>query len=211
MIETSQLTQNVSELKADKALDEVNARLKTREDPQAILDACRLGMEEVGKKFESGEYYVADLMYAANIFQRIMEILGPELHRVVNPASRGKIVIATVQDDIHDIGKNLVAAMLSASGFEVIDLGINVPPDHICHKIKEHRPDIVALSCLLTSTVGSVERSIEKMTAAGLRGTLKIIVGGNPLTPELAASIGADAYGDDAYEAIVRCKDLMGR
>jgi 5-methyltetrahydrofolate--homocysteine methyltransferase len=126
--------------------------------------------------------------------------------KVVN---EGKIVIATVEYDIHDIGKNLVASMLSAVGFEIFDLGVNVPPDLICKNIREYKPEIVALSCLLTSTIDSMENTIKKITEEGLRKGVKIIVGGIPLTTELAREIGADSYGHDAHEAVIRCRDLL--
>ena len=209
MDENSSLAKSISELDAKKALEEVEARLKQGDDPQAILLECRQGMEEVGKKFETGECFIADLMYVADIFQRIMNILEPELKKIMKLKSEGKIIIATVKHDIHDIGKNLVGSMLNVSGFEIIDLGIDVSPDLICKEIKEHSPEIVALSCLLTSTIDSVEDTIVEIGKAGLRDKMKIIVGGNPLSSELATAMGADAYGDDAYEAITKCKELL--
>jgi len=205
----SLLKQYIFELDAKKALSEVETRIQD-EDPQLILLECRHGLEAVGKEFETGKYYIADLMYAANIFQKITDILEPEIQKGMKIESQGSILIATVEDDIHDIGKNLVASMLNATGFEVIDLGVDVPPDRICRHIQEHHPDIVALSCLLTSTIDSSENTILEITKAGLRDRSKIIVGGNPLSPELAVSIGADAYGDDAQEAVIKCRELLG-
>jgi methylmalonyl-CoA mutase cobalamin-binding domain/chain len=210
MTDHSLLVTSISDLDAKTALEQVKTRLRQAEDPQIILTECRQGMEEVGRKFETGEYYIADLMYVANIFQRIMEILKPELEKTMSLKSEGKVLIATVKNDIHDIGKNLVASMLNASGFEMIDLGIDVSPDLICSNIREHSPDIVALSCLLTSTMDSIENTISEIMKADLRDRVKIIVGGNPLTPESATAMGADAYGDDAREAVLRCKELMG-
>jgi len=211
MADQSFLTEYLSILDAPKTLEYVKSKVAQGGDPQTLLAECREGLEEVGKKFEKGEYFIADLMYAGHLFQKIMEVVEPELKkRGMKVEDKGKIIIATVKDDIHDIGKNLVASMFKASGFEMIDLGINVSPDFICTKIEEHHPDIVALSCLLTTTIDSVENTIAAITKAGLREKVKIIVGGNPLSPELAKAMGADAYGNDAYEAVIRCRELLG-
>ena len=150
-------------------------------------------------------------MFAASIFKSLMDMLLPELKKSPAIKTTGKVVIATVAGDIHDIGKNLVASMLEASGFEVIDLGVNVPAEVICGAITEHRPDILALSCLLTSTIDSMEETITAISSASLRERLKIIVGGSPLSPEVATTIRADSYGDNAHEAVVRCRELLSQ
>jgi methylmalonyl-CoA mutase cobalamin-binding domain/chain len=209
MNDHSMLVKYISNLETKKALEYVKTKVTQDEDPDAILMECRKGLEEVGKKFETGEYFIADLLFVADLFKQIMNILEPELRKTTKVEKEGKIAIATVEYDIHDIGKNLVASMLSAAGFEVHDLGVNVPPDLICKTIREYKPDIVALSCLLTSTIDSMENTIKKITEEGLRNRAKIIVGGIPLTPELAREIGADSYGQDAHEAIVKCRGLL--
>jgi methylmalonyl-CoA mutase cobalamin-binding domain/chain len=209
MNDHSMLVRYISQLDAENALEDVKTKVSQGEDPYTILMECRKGLEEVGKKFETCEYFIADLIFAADLFKQITNILEPELRKSMKVGKEGKIVIATVEYDIHDIGKNLVASMLSAAGFEILDLGVNVPPDLICKKIMEHQPEIVALSCLLTSTIDSMENTIKKITEEGLRNRVKIIVGGIPLTPELAGEIGADSYGQDAHEAVIRCRDLL--
>ncbi len=211
MVIDSLIATSIAELNPQQAMEQVRARVTRGDDPQVILSECRQGMEEVGRKFETCEYFIAELIFAADFFKKIMEILEPELKKTIKGEKLGNIIIATVKNDIHDIGKNLVASMLNAAGFEVTDLGINVPPEVICDRIKEHPADIVALSCLLTSTIDSMEDTIVKIARAGLRDKVKIIVGGNPLSPELATSIGADIYGRDAYDAVIKCKELMGR
>lgn len=131
-----QLAQTIEQLEAESALELVQQLVAGGESPAEILAASRAGMEGVGKRFESGEYFVADLMLSANLFQEIMQILEPVLSADTRlMESKGKVVIATVKEDIHDIGKNLVIAMLSANGFEVIDLGVNVDPDVICKAV----------------------------------------------------------------------------
>lgn len=210
MVIDSLIAKSIAELIPQQAIEQVKARVAQGDDPQVILSECRQGMEEVGRKFETCEYFIAELIFAADFFKKIMEILEPELKRTMKGDKLGNIIIATVQNDIHDIGKNLVASMLNAAGFEVTDLGVNVPPEVICDRLKEHSTDIVALSCLLTSTIDSMEDTIAEIVRAGLREKVKIIVGGNPLSPALATSIGADVYGRDAYDAIIKCKELMG-
>jgi len=209
MNDHSMLVKSISELETKNALEYVKTKVTQGEDPYTILVECRKGLEEVGKKFEACEYFIADLLFAADLFKQIMDILEPELRKTMKAEKEGKIVIATVEYDIHDIGKNLVASMLSATGFEVLDLGVNVPPALICKTVREYGPDIVALSCLLTSTIESMENTIKKIIEEGLRNRVKIIVGGNPLTPELAREMGADSYGQDAHEAIVKCRELL--
>lgn len=204
------LAQRVENLEMEEALDEASKMLETGLDPLAVLAECRAGMEGVGKRFEAGEYFVADLMLSADIFNEIMIILGPVLKSGGITAPQGKILIATVRDDIHDIGKNLVASMLRASGFEVADLGVNVEPEAVCLEIIKQNPDILALSCLLTSTIDGIEDTIAELNRQGLKDQVKVIVGGAPLNAKLAKELGADTYGADAYEAIIRCRELMG-
>ncbi|MDP2662315.1 MAG: cobalamin-dependent protein [Dehalococcoidia bacterium] len=211
MSEAGSLAGSISELEAELALEQVKASLGRGDDPVAVLTECRQGLDEVGKKFESGEYFIADLVYAASIFKTLMDMLGPELKKTAQGNEKaGKVAIATVKDDIHDIGKNLVAAMLEAAGFEILDLGVDVPSDMICKCIGEQKPDIVALSCLLTTTVDSMESIIAEISKAGARNQVKILVGGIPLSPGLAVAIGADAYGASATEAVTRCRELVG-
>ncbi len=205
------LVTRISDLDAEGALEEVKARIARGDDPEAILLQSRQGLDEIGKKFETREYFIADLVFAASIFKNIMAVLGPELRKVAKGGQKaGKVAIATVKDDIHEIGKNLVASMLDAAGFEVVDLGVDVPANAICTCIKEQKPDIIALSCLLTSTVDSMEDIIGEISKEGLRGEVKIIVGGIPLSPQLAIAIGADTYGDSATEAVTKCRALVG-
>ncbi len=205
----SSLVKSIADLDSKETLEIVHDLIRCNEDPQAILASCQCGMDEVGKRFATGEYFIADLMFVAAIFGRIMEQLGPELRKSGYTQKAGKIVIATVKDDIHDIGKNLVASMLDIGGFEVLDLGVDVAPETVCEKIREHVPDIVALSCLLSTSIASVEKTIGVITAAGLRDKVKIIVGGNPMSAKLAGEIGAHAYADDANEAVKKCRELM--
>jgi methanogenic corrinoid protein MtbC1 len=210
MEKESLLVQYIANLEADKAFQYVKSQIAQGADPYAILTECRKGLDEVGRKFETCEYFVADLMYAAEMFEKITDALVPELQRTAKVESAGKVVIATVKNDIHDIGKNLVATILRAGGFEVVDVGVDVEPGTLYRSVREQIPDIVALSCLLTNGLDSMEDTIRGFGPAGLRDRVKIIVGGIPLSPKLAVQMGADAYGENASEALVRCRELMG-
>jgi len=204
------LVQYIANLEAEKAFQYVKSQIAQGADPYIILSECRKGLDEVGKKFETCEYFVADLMYAAEMFEKITDVLLPELQKTAKMESAGKVVIATVKNDIHDIGKNLVATILRAGGFEVVDVGVDVEPTTLYQSVREQNPDIVALSCLLTNGLDSMEDTIKGFGPAGLRDKVKIIVGGIPLSAKLAVQMGADSYGENASEALVRCRELMG-
>lgn len=204
------LVQYIANLEAEKAFQYVKSQIAQGADPYIILSECRKGLDEVGKKFETCEYFVADLMYAAEMFEKITDVLLPELQKTAKVESAGKVVIATVKNDIHDIGKNLVATILRAGGFEVVDVGVDVEPASLYQSVREQKPDIVALSCLLTNGLDSMEDTIKGFGPAGLRDKVKIIVGGIPLSAKLSVQMGADSYGENASEALVRCRELMG-
>ena len=170
------------------------------------------GMNVVGEKFSSGEYFLPDLIIAADGMQQAMELLEPELHlRQQTLESAGIVVIGTVKGDIHEIGKSLVATMLSANGFKVIDLGVDVPTQKFVDKVKETGADIVGLSALLTTTMTVQREVIQALTVAGLREKVKVIVGGAPVTRGWAKDIGADGFAEDAMGAVAVAKQLMGK
>ena len=165
-------------------------------------------MDEVGKKYESGEYYLPDLIASADAMIAGMKILKPHLlnERI---EAQGKVVMATVEGDEHDIGKNLVIIMLRAAGFEVIDLGTRIPAKEIAKAVAEHKPDVLGLSALLTSTMPHMKETIEKLKEENLRDAVCVMVGGAPVSQEFADSIEADAYGEDAFEAVKKTKKLV--
>jgi len=170
------------------------------------------GMNVVGEKFSSGEYFLPDLIIAADGMQQAMDLLEPELHlRQQTLESAGIVVIGTVKGDIHEIGKSLVATMLSANGFKVIDLGVDVPTQKFVDKVKETGADIVGLSALLTTTMTVQREVIQALTVAGLREKVKVIVGGAPVTRGWAKDIGADGFAEDAMGAVAVAKQLMGK
>jgi corrinoid protein of di/trimethylamine methyltransferase len=178
---------------------------------EAIDQGFVPGLTEVGDRFSAGEMYLPDMMLAARAMQRGMAVLEPEmLRRATTRTVLGRVVIGTAAGDIHEIGKNLVGMMLTAVGFEVHDLGVDVAPATFVEAARTHNADIVGISALLTTTMTGQRTVIQALEAAGLRPGVKVLVGGAPVTPEWADAIGADGYGEDAIGAVSVAKRLMG-
>ncbi len=191
----------------------VAAAQKALDDGVQPLDLISEGigpaMAEVGKLFEEGEYFVPELLMAARATKEIFKILRPLLAQTgAKPMAR--VVLGTVQGDLHDIGKNLVAAMLEGGGFEVTDLGVDVPPEEFVAAVKKRPVQIVGLSALLTTTMPAMKTTIEAFRAAGIREQVKIMVGGAPVTRTYAESIGADGYGESAAASVDLARRLTG-
>ncbi|MDF2954826.1 corrinoid protein [Candidatus Alkanophaga liquidiphilum] len=169
------------------------------------------GMREVGRKYEEREYALPELMLAAEAFYTALKILEPELKKERRERKTlGKVVIGVVQFDVHDIGKTIVRTMLEASGFECVDLGRDVPTEDFVQTVRDEHPDILGLSALMTTTMPEQQRVIEALKEAGLRDSVKVMVGGAPVSREWAERIGADGYGEDAIDAVVEAKKLLG-
>jgi len=179
---------------------------------QIISDGLSPGMKIVGQRYEDKEYFLADLLMAAHIMKSAVETLRPHLEKEKEEtAFLGKVVIGTVQGDIHDIGKNLVVSMLSLAGFDVYDIGIDVPPKKFVAEVKKADANIVAMSALLTMTAPKVKNTIQALAKAGLTRKVKTLVGGRAVTREFAKRIGADGYGENAIEAVAVAKELLGK
>lgn len=193
----------------DAATENVQAALDTGTDAGVILQEALIpAMGEVGRLFEAGEYYVPEMLIAARAMQAGLAILKPLLvDSDIKPT--GKVAIGTVKGDLHDIGKNLVGMMLEGSGFEICDLGTDVSPEKFIGAINDEEVDIIAMSALLTTTMPMMEATIKAVDEAGLRDTVKIIVGGAPVTNEYAEKIGADGFAPDASQAASLAKSLM--
>ncbi len=168
---------------------------------RSLNDGLIIGMDKVGKEFKSGVLYVPEVFIAAKAMQAGMNVLRPLLIEA-KIASMGKIVIGTVKGDLHDIGKNLVKMMLEGAGYELIDLGNNVSPQVFVEAVQKHSPDLVGLSALLTTTMPQMKETILALQASGLRDSVKVIIGGAPVTVDYATEIGADAYAQDAAVAV---------
>ena len=180
-------------------------------EPMSIIkEGLMPGMNSVGDKFSCGEYFLPDLIIAADGMQKAMDLLEPELRlRQQSVESPGTVVLGTVRGDIHEIGKSLVATMLSANGFKVYDLGVNVPNESFIAKVKETNANIVGLSALLTTTMTVQREIINELENAGLRARVKVIVGGAPVTHSWATEIGADGYAEDAMGAVQLARQLV--
>jgi 5-methyltetrahydrofolate--homocysteine methyltransferase len=204
------IKESLVNLDMDRTVDFVKKAIEYGVKPIDIINVLADGMKIVGDLYERGVYFVADLIVASEIFKEVMNILEPLIMRereVLKPI--GRVVIGTVEGDIHDIGKNLVVTMLRANGFEVIDLGVDVSPQKFVEAVKQYKPDIVGMSALLTSTMVNMKKVIEALEKEGLRDKVKIIVGGAPLTERFAKEIGADAYGENAVIAVEICRKLV--
>ena len=193
----------------ESAKSSVQKALDAQINPTAILNEGMIAaMREVGCRFEAGDYYVPEMLIAARAMQTGMAMLKPYLQQTDNKPS-GKVVIGTVKGDLHDIGKNLVALMLEGAGFEVKDLGVDVPVERFINAALEEKPDIVAMSALLTTTMQSMRQTIDALAAAGLRDKVKVIVGGAPVTETFASEVGADGFSPDASRAVSVAKSLI--
>lgn len=195
---------------AKKAAAETEAALKAGIKAEDILHkACIPAMAEVGRLFEEGEKFVPEMLISARAMQAAMNILRPELVKA-DVKTLGKVVIGTVQGDLHDIGKNLVKMMLEGAGFEVIDLGVDVSAQKFVDTAREQNADIIGLSALLTTTMPGMKTTIETLKEAGLHGKIKVMIGGAPITQDYADEIGADGYAPDASSAVRKAKQLLG-
>ena len=175
-------------------------------DAEKALDACRKGMDNIGKRYEAEEYFLGDLICAGDLMSEAVNILKPALVKA-GGESTGKLVICTVKGDLHDIGKNIVKAIFDAAGFEVIDLGIDVPEDLIVKTAKENNIKIIALSSVLTLAIDSMKTTVDAFNAAGMRDKVKIIIGGNPVSEVVKTYTGADAWSLNPQEAVSICRD----
>ena len=172
-------------------------------DPLEIFGACREAMDAVGKRFEKGEFFLPELMMAGEMLRQISELIKPLMkEEAKSGGDAGKVIIATVAGDIHDIGKDIVVLMLDVNGFDVLDLGIDVPADKIVDAIKDFQPSVVGLSGFLTLAFDSMKETVDKIKEAGLRDNIKIMIGGGQIDEEIVKHSGADAFGKDAMEAV---------
>ena len=204
------LARYIMELKRDEALAEVARRLDQGHDPMEILDHLRQGMTMVGNRYQEGGYFLAELMLSGEIFKKAMDILEPRLAAAQPSEPAGKVIIATMKGDIHDLGKNIVGNLLKSQNFEVHDLGVDIAPDFLVSKVKEIRPDIVGFSALITIAFDSMKEAADILENDGLRKKLKLMIGGGVTTPELKDYIGADFQTVDATDGVDYCLSVVG-
>ena len=210
MADLSALAENLINGKADAVRELTQKALSEGVAPGEILNGGLIkGMNVVGERFKNNEFYVPEVLIAARAMHAGMDILKPKLAESgVKPV--GKILLGTVKGDLHDIGKNLVAMMLEGAGFEVVDLGIDVPPEKFVEAVKEQGGDIVAMSALLTTTMTQMKTTLEALEEAGVRDQVKTMIGGAPVTQNYADEIGADGYARDAASGADKAKELLG-
>jgi 5-methyltetrahydrofolate--homocysteine methyltransferase len=210
MQDLNQLREAVISGDAKKAREITEQALQEGMNPvQLVNDFMVPAMDEVGRRFECNEYFVPELLLSARAMKSALELIRPLLAQSgAQPV--GRVAIGTVKGDLHDIGKNLVAAMLEGGGFEVIDLGVNVSPEKFIETVQEKNANVVAMSALLTTTMPSMKTTIDAIKQAGLRGKVKVLVGGAPITQKYADEIGADGYSDNAPGAVTVAKKALG-
>lgn len=209
MTDLSTLKEAIIAGKLEDATAITNQALGEGTDPQEIINQYLVkGMEEIGIRFEEGKAFVPNLLLAARAMKGCLEILKPLL-KDASDISLGKVVIGTVKGDLHDIGKNLVASMLEGCGFEVINLGVDISDRRFADAVKEHNPQIVCLSALLTTTMNYMKDIIDMLDAEGLRRKVKVMIGGAPVNEAFAMQIGADGYSSNANGAVVLAKKVL--
>ncbi len=200
----------MADLKEKETIDLVKELVKEGTDPTEILDATRAAMELVGKRFEKEEYFIPDLVMAGEIMKGISEIVKPLLKSGQSSIKKGKVLIGTVAGDIHDIGKDIVTFMLDVSGYDVLDLGIDVPASTFVEKTREFQPKVVGLSGFLTLAFDTMKKTVEALEKAGLRNGVKVMIGGGQIDDEVRKYVRADAFGKDAIAAVNFCRQWIG-
>jgi 5-methyltetrahydrofolate--homocysteine methyltransferase len=207
---SAELSNLLSDLKEVEALDFVKQALEEGVSPMDLLGQAREGMSVVGNRFADGTYFIPDLIFSGEILRRIVVQLEPHLKQTRTSKNLGKVIIGTVEGDIHDIGKDLVVLMLDVSGFEVLDLGIDVPAAKFVETIQASGSKVVALSGFLTLAFDSMKDTVDAITESGLRDQVKIMIGGGQMNTTVKDHTGADAYGRDAVEAVKLAQGWIG-
>lgn len=211
MLDLQALTQAVGDLDeelVEKMLDEFVASNPSGAEAFSVVGACQQGMAIVGELFEKNEYFVGDLIFAGELLTKAIDTLKPIIGSE-GSEKLGKIVLGTVEGDLHDIGKNIFGSMVEAAGFEVYDLGIDVAPSTFVEKVKEVKPQIVGMSGVLTLALDSMKAAVDALKEAGVRDEIKIVIGGNPVTEDACKQIGADAFTTNAAEGVKICQEWV--
>ncbi len=210
MSNLTELAQSLVDLKEEKFLELVEQRIDNKDNPLDMIQECNAGMVEVGMRFESGDYFISELIMSSEILKKAMVQLKPLLGDLQKGPSKGKVVIGTVKDDIHDIGKNIVVTLLKGVGYEVVDLGTDVAADKFVNAIKETGAKVLGLSALLNFTYPCMKEVIEALKEAGIRDQVTVIIGGAPCNEEVRRSVGADHFATDATKGVRICQEVYG-
>jgi 5-methyltetrahydrofolate--homocysteine methyltransferase len=206
---TEALVQALVDMKEAEALQRAKQLIAEGTEPLKILESCSMAMEIVGQRFEKGVYFLPHLMMAGEMLKEISAMIKPLVQEQKAEAKKGRVLIGTVEGDIHDIGKNIVVFLLEANGFEVRDIGINQKPAKFVEAIKEFQPKVVGMSGLLTLAFDSMKKTVEAIKEAGLRETVRIVIGGGVVTEKIKDYSGADAYAPDAMAGVRLCKEWI--
>lgn len=207
---SDELVKAIADMEENRALAMVRELLGKGADPIAILDDCRRAMEIVGQRFELNVYFIPELILAGEMLKDISAEVKPYLKQNVSGKKHGKVLLGTVQGDIHDIGKDIVNFMLDVNNFEVRDLGVDVPPEKFVEEIKSFQPEVVALSGFLTLSYSSMKETVDAIQKAGLRDKVKIMIGGGAVDEQICSYAKADAFGKDAMAAVTLAKGWTG-
>lgn len=204
------LKNSILDYEKEKTLLAARTSITDGQDPMEMLDAITEALNIVGEGFNSGELFLPELIYASDCAQAAIQVLEEKITADGNISKhKGTVVLGTVKGDLHDIGKSIVAALLIANGFKVVDLGTDVPTDILANAVREHQADVLGLSALLTTTAAEMGLVIKKLESEGLRSSVKVMIGGGATNANYAKHIGADAYGETAVDAVSIVKDLM--
>ncbi|MFQ6015669.1 MAG: B12-binding domain-containing protein [Anaerolineae bacterium] len=209
--EKNYLAEALAELREARMKELVTQKLAEGVEPLAIIEECREGMDIVGQRYETGQYFLSHLIMAAHIFSQAMVVLEPELLSGQRQEPLGVVVCGTVKGDIHSIGKNIVVALLRSQGFEVHDLGEDVPAAAFVQKTRETGAQVIGLSGLMTIAYDSMKETVEALKEAGLRDKIKVMIGGAFVDEQIRAHSGADAFGNSATDAVRLCHRFLGR
>jgi methanogenic corrinoid protein MtbC1 len=203
----------IADMREDEALELAKSMLDAGDDPLRVLELCRTAMETVGKRFQDGEYFLPELILAGEMLERIGAMAKPLIGAGEGAGAakkHGRVLIGTVHGDLHDIGKNIVTFMLDINGYEVKDIGIDVPVERFVEEIREFQPAVVGLSGFLTLAFDSMKETIDAVAKAGMRDQLKIMIGGGQVDETVRSYTGADAYGNNAMAAVTLCRGWIG-
>jgi methanogenic corrinoid protein MtbC1 len=207
---SKELVNAIADMKEGEALKLVREMVEGGSEPMAILDAARKAMDIVGQRFEKGAYFLPELMLAGEMLNQITDVVKPELAKSPEIGRHGKVLIGTVEGDIHDIGKNIVIFMLDVNGFEVLDLGVDVSPQKFVEAIGDFEPQVVGLSGFLTLAFEAMKEAVEAIKTATPRDGVKIMIGGSQVNEQICQYTGADAWGQDAMAAVTLAKNWIG-
>jgi 5-methyltetrahydrofolate--homocysteine methyltransferase len=207
---SKKLVSAIADMKEEDALKLVRKMVADGTSPTTILDAARQAMAIVGERYDQGTYFLPELMLAGEMLTQIMEVIKPQLATAPQIERHGRVLIGTVEGDIHDIGKNIVSFMLDVNGFDVRDLGVDVSPQKFVEAAREFQPQVVGLSGFLALAFEAMKKTIDAIQAAGLRDKVKIMIGGGQISEDVRKYTGADAYGRDAMAGVSQAKKWVG-